>query len=99
VKVVSSDLSVDLSVQPLLASHTFTISSLDPPTITTASSQTVLITEADIMAGDSIIHIVDHVLDPKGGAWMFGDETRLQTTAAVATGTGSHAILLQVRYQ
>jgi len=87
-------------VPTLLTDKTLNVASLTPTvTLTTASNQTVTVTATDIEAGSSIIHVVDHVLDPKGGAWMFGGATRLQTTAAVATGTGSHAILLRVRYQ
>jgi len=95
-KVVASDLSVGQEVQPLNQDHLFTISKIVPPTITTASAQTVLIEEADLMAGNSVIHVVDHVLDPLGGAWMFGGETRLSTTLAIATGSSTHATLVSV---
>jgi len=90
-KVVASDLSVGQEVSP-----GSTISKIVPPTITTASAQTVLIEEADLMAGNSVIHVVDHVLDPLGGAWMFGGETRLSTTLAIATGSSTHATLVSV---
>jgi len=95
-KVLSNTLTVDQVVEPMLDGSTFTISSIDPPTITTASGQTVFITNADIPAGESVIHNVSHVLDPKGGAWMFGGETRLMTTLAVATSTKKHGILISV---
>jgi len=95
--VRSQELTKDQVVSTLLSGTTITVATITPTvTLTTASSQIVTVTTPNNEAGNSIIHIVDHVLDPNGDAWMFGGKTRLQTTAEVATGTGSHGILLQV---